>query len=86
MRPFTLTNSQARDVLRTTFTDIRISFCDEPDRLEDRWFRNAAANRASPNLWMDAYLAAFAEIAGMPFVTFDKAFRQFSSLNLVVLD
>ena len=45
----------------------------------------ALSSRSSPKLWMDAYLAAFAELSGMRFVTFDKAFRQFPKLDLLLL-
>ena len=41
---------------------------------------------ASPKLWMDAYLAAFAIAAKQQLVTTDKAFRQFKDLDLLVLD
>lgn len=32
-----------------------------------------SANKPSPKTWTDAYLAAFAEAAGLTLVTFDKA-------------
>ena len=31
------------------------------------------ADSVSPKMWMDAYLAAFAETAGLTLVTFDRA-------------
>lgn len=37
-------------------------------------FRNAASSdQASPKLWADAYLTAFAEVLGAQVVTFDRA-------------
>jgi predicted nucleic acid-binding protein len=30
-------------------------------------------HRCSPKLWTDAYLAAFASVAGLTLVTFDRA-------------
>ncbi len=37
-------------------------------------FRTATdRDEASPNAWTDAYLAAFAETAGLTLVTFDRA-------------
>ena len=41
--------------------------------------------RASPKLWMDAYLAAFAIAGDCQLVTTDKAFKQFKGLNLLLL-
>jgi predicted nucleic acid-binding protein len=57
----------------------------EPAGLEVRWRSYAGLNQASPKLWMDAYLAAFAQAGRYQFVTTDKAFRQFSDLDLVLL-
>lgn len=58
---------------------------DEPDGLEALWRRFAARASASPKLWMDAYLAAFARAGGYHMVTTDAAFRQFDELDLIVL-
>ncbi len=41
---------------------------------------------ASPKLWMDAYMAAFARASGYRLVTTDAAFAQFDGLDLVLLD
>lgn len=59
---------------------------EEPDGLEERWREYAVRPLSSPNLWMDAYLAAFARQSGCQFVTTDLAFRQFVGLDVVVLD
>jgi len=53
--------------------------------LELRWRQFAARDTASPKLWMDTYLAAFARAGGYRMVTTDTAFRQFSGLDLVLL-
>jgi len=37
---------------------------------------------ADTNVWMDAYVAAFAIRAGLPFVTLDSDFRRFESAGL----
>lgn len=55
------------------YLDDRVVFLPEPTMLE-RAFRNAASDRqASPKLWADAYIAAFAEAARAQVVTFDRA-------------
>jgi uncharacterized protein len=41
--------------------------------LDAHFRRRAAGDSASPKVWADAYLAAFAESGGLTLVTFDKA-------------
>jgi predicted nucleic acid-binding protein len=41
--------------------------------------------RTTPNLWTDAYLAAFAKCAGLRLVTFDQGFSRFKGLELLTL-
>jgi predicted nucleic acid-binding protein len=65
--------------------DPRIGFADEPTDLELHWKRLSLRGSASPKLWMDAYLAAFAIAGGHQLVTIDAAFTQFTGLNAIVL-
>lgn len=37
---------------------------------------------ASPKVWMDAYLAAFAIRTGLPFASLDADFRRFEAAGL----
>ena len=53
--------------------------------LEAQWRKLAARDTASPKLWMDAYLAAFAMASGCRMVTTDRAYAPFDGLNLLVL-
>lgn len=46
------------------------------------WLKLAARPSASPQLWIDAYLAAFAISGHHQMVTFDKGFRQFNAEGL----
>jgi uncharacterized protein len=55
--------------------DERIAFLAEPDRLDLRFRVLTRSRHASPKVWADAYLAAFASTAGLKLVTFDKALR-----------
>jgi predicted nucleic acid-binding protein len=41
------------------------------------WHRLAAIPTASPKVWMDAYLAAFAIRHAVEFVTLDRDFKNF---------
>ncbi len=51
------------------------------------WHRLASRDTASPKVWMDAYLAAFAISGGMRMVSLDQDFRNFMpmGLNLVLI-
>lgn len=81
-----LTNRQAWAAYEALLADDRIVLqTTEPAGLERRWQRLAARDTASPKLWMDAYLAAFALAGGYRLVTTDAAFRQFRGLELEIL-
>lgn len=81
-----VTNEEAWAVLRALCADARIVVrLDEPPDLSRRWQAFSTVRRRSPNLWMDAYLAAFARTARMTLVTADRAFRQFEGLDVFVL-
>jgi len=81
-----LTNRQAWAVYEAFLADDRIAFrAVEPAGLAAHWERYALRDTASPKLWMDAYLAAFALAGGYRMVTTDAAFKQFRGLGLELL-
>lgn len=81
-----LTNRQAWEAYEALLTDDRIVLrAEEPAGLETRWQRFALRDTASPKLWMNAYLAAFALAAGYRLVTTDAAFEQFPGLDIELL-
>ena len=81
-----LTNRQAWDAYTSLVGDDRIAFrSEEPAGLETHWRRFALRETASPKLWMDAYLAAFALAGGYRLVTTDEAFGQFRGVDLELL-
>jgi toxin-antitoxin system PIN domain toxin len=81
-----LTNRQAWDAYEAFLADDRIAFRpEEPAGLEAHWRRFAVRGSASPKIWMDAHLAAFALAGGYRMVTTDAAFRQFRGLDLYLL-
>jgi toxin-antitoxin system PIN domain toxin len=47
-------------------------FAQEPLGVESRFRANTSLDSPSPKAWADAYLAAFAEAAGLTLVTFDQ--------------
>lgn len=55
--------------------DERIAFLPEPNGIDPMLRSYARSRQASPQVWADAYLAAFANAAGLRLVTFDKGFR-----------
>jgi len=56
-------------------TDTRVEFFPEPQALEHEFrFRSRLSSR-SPKVWADAYLLAFASVAGLRLITFDRALK-----------
>lgn len=80
-----LTNQQAWQAYDTLLGDFRIALSPEPPGLEAWWTRYGLRDTASPKLWMDAYLAAFAKAGSFKLVTLDQGFRQFEGLDLLLL-
>ena len=81
-----LTNGQSWQTYEALLADDRVDFyADEPADLESHWKQLALRETASPKLWMDAYLAAFAINARLQLVTTDEDFRQFRGLDHHVL-
>jgi uncharacterized protein len=68
-----LTMAQAWRVYDRLFEDDRVAFIPEPAAAEARFRASTARTRASPKLWGDAWLLAFAESAHGILVTFDSA-------------
>lgn len=57
----------------------------EPGQLDQELANFCNLGRTSPNLWTDAYLAAFAKSGGLRLVTFDQGFAQFKGVELLML-
>ena len=55
------------------FEDDRVAFVPEQAGVETRFREYASGATASPKLWADAWLLAFANAAGGKLVTFDRA-------------
>jgi toxin-antitoxin system PIN domain toxin len=66
-------------------SDPRIAFADEPIGLDAYWRAYTQRRSFSPNVWSDAYLAAFARSAGYELVTFDKGFAQYKKVTCTIL-
>ena len=66
-------------------SDERIVLLHEPDQIDVTLERLVAPCATTPNLWTDAYLAAFAIIAGLKLVSFDCGFAKFPGLDFLRL-
>lgn len=57
----------------------------EPPGLDAELARLCESGRSSPNLWTDAYLAAFAKSGKLRLVSFDQGFRKFEGLDKLLI-
>ncbi|MBK6998659.1 MAG: PIN domain-containing protein [Rhodoferax sp.] len=80
-----LTNRSVLAVLDALQALPQVTWRDEPQGIFGLWRTLAALDSASPKVWMDAYLAAFAIAAGLRMVTLDRDFQTFVSHGLDLL-
>lgn len=73
----TLTNRDALMALDTLQALPQVCSRDEPPGVFGLWRTLATRDTASPKLWMDAYLAAFAIAGGLRMLTLDRDFKAF---------
>jgi len=66
------------------YQDARVVFLAEPASLEEPLRRLASGGAASPKLWADAYLTAFASRSGATLVTCDRALASRSDDSLLL--
>lgn len=81
-KPFS--NSDATRFLASVQAHPLVTELAEASGTKELWFKLAASGAAAPNVWMDAYLAAFAIRHGLDLLTFDKGFRKFAKAGLVL--
>lgn len=79
-----LTNTEAIEIYDHLFLDDRVIFLEELPRMEKQFRETARVPSASPKLWADAWLLAFAQTAGGTLVTFDQALASRSSQCLLL--
>jgi uncharacterized protein len=65
--------TEAWNLWDKVWVDNRIAFLPEPDGLEKEFRKPSCLPSHSPKVWADAYLLAFASVAGVKLVTFDRA-------------
>ena len=76
--------SQAWELWDKVWADTRIAFLPEPEGMEPEFRAQSRLSSTSPKVWADAYLLSFATIAGVRFVTFDRAMQSRSADVLVL--
>ena len=72
-----LTNRDATAALESLMALPQVRESDEPAGTFEFWKRLASVGTASPKVWMDAYLAAFAISGGLHMTSLDRDFRNF---------
>jgi toxin-antitoxin system PIN domain toxin len=65
--------AEAWDLWDEIWADPRTLFVPEPESLEGEFRRRSKLSSSSPKVWADGYLLAFASVAGLKLVTFDRA-------------
>jgi len=82
-----MTQRGAWQVYRKWYEDSRIEFLREPESatFETLFHQLSLKPQASPKVWADAYLAAFAKSSGLTVVTFDRSFPGAGSSAVTVL-
>ncbi len=79
--------AEAWQVYDAFLQDERVSFQTEvePQQIESAFHRLTSSSRSFPQQWPDAYLAAFAQVAGFTLVTFDRGLRRMAGGNTLLL-
>lgn len=80
-----VTMSRAWELYDILTNDDRILFAQEPIDTETLWRAYSDVQISSPNVWNDAYLAAFATAGGLLLATFDRTFNRFARLRYQIL-
>jgi len=81
-----MTNTEAWAHYRQLRSSRLVDFVPEPTDIESSWRRFSDRKSASPKIWMDAYLAAFAVAGNYNFLSADRAFSQYEGLNVIILE
>ena len=77
-----LTNEDALELLARFQALPMIAFREEPPGIVPLWHRLARRPEASPKVWMDAYLAAFAIAGNLTMITLDSDLKHYEPAGL----
>ena len=78
-------HSQAWAVFSDVVAQTSVKFLEEPTGIDEHLEAVCSRRRASPGFWSDAYLASFARAGPYRLATFDRGFRRFEGLELLLL-
>ena len=67
--------NDAWDLWDHVCADDRIEFLSEPEAIEREFRSLSSLGSPSPKVWVDAYILAFASVAGLKLITFDRGLR-----------
>jgi len=84
MREDTKTMAEAWNAWDQLLNGALIELVLEPPSLEQEFRARSLLSSRSPKVWADAYLLAFASLAGLRLVTFDRAL-EVSGTDVLVL-
>jgi len=76
--------SEAWNLWDRIWADDRVAFLPEPEDIEKEFHSRSRLSSPSPKVWADAYLLAFAYVAGVKLVTFDQALKS-RDVNVLLL-
>lgn len=79
-----LTSAAAWQTYDRLFAEERVAFLPEPSGLETAFRKFSHSETASPKVWADAYLAAFALSQQGQLVTFDRALTKHGAACLLL--
>ena len=85
MGPRCLDHSRAWEVVTRVTAQRGVSFLPEPAGIDEHLAGACRGGRFSTGFWTDAYLAAFARAGRYRLATFDRGFRRFDGLDLILL-
>jgi hypothetical protein len=71
--------------LRSLQLDERFVFAPEPENMDVNLRAMVEGREATPNVWSDAYLAAFALSEGLSLVSFDGGMKSFPHVETLLL-
>ena len=85
MQEEVLIRAAAWDAYESIRQNPKVEFATEPAGFPEVWKVPAATRASSPNLWTDAYLAAFAQENAFTRVTFDQKLTVQTGVRAIVL-
>jgi len=81
-----VTQAEAWNTYDRWLEDTRVTFVDEPPKLEANLRARSQEKRSSPKEWTDSYLVAFATASRLTLVSFDKGLRRKTEDLLLLTD